>query len=230
MHWAHGPGLSDKFSPPHDRNVMLTHDQIWSGLDALAQRYALSPSGLAKLAGLDPTTFNRSKRFAGASDKPRWPSTESIAKVLEATGASFEEFAALATDRDETGQSIPLLRLDHPDPAFCFDQTGVPTGDAWERAGFPGAAGAALFAIEIVGEAHEPVFREGDRLVAAAGQSVEAGDRVILALENGAIDLGVLDGITARQFDLAGFAPGARVRRYDVARVAWIARILWASQ
>ena len=38
---------------------MLTHAQIWRGIDRLAQRAGLSPSGLARQAGLDPTTFNQ---------------------------------------------------------------------------------------------------------------------------------------------------------------------------
>jgi hypothetical protein len=44
----------------------------------------------------DATSFNKSKRVTGKG-RPRWPTTESIAKVLEATGASFEDFSALAT-------------------------------------------------------------------------------------------------------------------------------------
>ena len=73
---------------------MLTHPQIWRALDALAARHGMSPSGLAKLAGLDPTTFNKSKRGT-VNGKLRWPSTESIAKVLGATGATLEDFVAL---------------------------------------------------------------------------------------------------------------------------------------
>jgi phage repressor protein C with HTH and peptisase S24 domain len=43
---------------------MLTHAQIWSALDRLAERKGISASALAKRAGLDPTTFNRSKRIS----------------------------------------------------------------------------------------------------------------------------------------------------------------------
>ena len=32
---------------------MLTHAQVWTAIDRLAERYALSASGLAKRAGLD---------------------------------------------------------------------------------------------------------------------------------------------------------------------------------
>src|SRR5262245_51339617 len=72
----------------------LTHEWIWRAIDTLAERGGLSPSALARLAGLDPTTFNRSKRLT-PEGRPRWPSTESIAKVLQATGTTLDEFAAL---------------------------------------------------------------------------------------------------------------------------------------
>ena len=81
----------------------LTHTRVWNAIDALARRYSLSPSGLAKRAGLDPTSFNKSKRVTGEG-RPRWPTTESIAKVLQATGAS-------AYALEVTGDSVePLYR------------------------------------------------------------------------------------------------------------------------
>lgn len=73
---------------------MFTHGQIWRAIDRLAERNELSVSGLARKAGLDPTTFNPSKRIA-ADGRPRWPSTESVAKVLETTDTSLEEFFSI---------------------------------------------------------------------------------------------------------------------------------------
>ncbi len=73
---------------------MFSHDQIWAGIDRLALSHGLSPSALARRAGLDPTSLNRSKRFT-REGRPRWPSTSSIAKLLHATGVPLEEFAAL---------------------------------------------------------------------------------------------------------------------------------------
>lgn len=86
----------------------LTHDWIWRAIDALAERRGLTPSGLARLAGLDPTTFNRSKRFT-AEGRPRWPSTESLSKLLEATATSLDEFAAIdiASDRRQAADDAP---------------------------------------------------------------------------------------------------------------------------
>src|ERR1700755_1549463 len=110
---------------------MLTHPQIWRAIDALAARHGMSPSGLAKLAGLDPTTFNKSKRGT-ANGKLRWPSTESLAKVLAATGASLEEFVALtASDgaaRGSRTRPVPLIGLAQAGQAGYFDDAGFPAG------------------------------------------------------------------------------------------------------
>ena len=58
----------------------LSHPRLWAAIDKLAQAQGLSVSGLAKAAGLDPTSFNKSKRVT-AEGRPRWPSTESLARV-----------------------------------------------------------------------------------------------------------------------------------------------------
>ncbi|MDE0702695.1 MAG: helix-turn-helix transcriptional regulator, partial [Rhodospirillaceae bacterium] len=42
---------------------MLTHNDVWDAIDRLAKKYGMSASGLARRAGLDPTTFNKSKRI-----------------------------------------------------------------------------------------------------------------------------------------------------------------------
>ena len=52
----------------------MRHEDVWRAIDTLAAENGLSPSGLARKAGLDPTSFNLSKRRAPAG-KSRWPST-----------------------------------------------------------------------------------------------------------------------------------------------------------
>src|SRR5665213_1263471 len=108
---------------------MLTHLQIWRAIDALALRHNMSPSGLAKLAGLDPTTFNKSKRGT-ANGKRRWPSTESIAKVLTATGASLEDFVALVGEPGGTPRArmVPLIGMAQAGVSGYFDDAGFPAG------------------------------------------------------------------------------------------------------
>ena len=87
---------------------MLTHGQVWGALDRLAERAGLSPSGLARRAGLDPTTFNKSKRIT-SDGRERWPSTESLAKALAATGSSIDTYVQLIGDHGrDVQQSVPL--------------------------------------------------------------------------------------------------------------------------
>src|ERR1700742_4143935 len=100
---------------------MLTHSQIWNAIDRLAARSKLTPSGLAKKAGLDPTTFNKSKRIT-PEGRPRWPSTESIAKSLTATGINVDTFVSLITDRGGAStQAIPLIGLAEAGSGGYFD-------------------------------------------------------------------------------------------------------------
>src|SRR5215475_10443657 len=73
---------------------MLQHADVWRGIDRLAAKHGLSASGLARRAGLDPTAFNPSKRIT-REGRPRWPSTESVAKILTVTGESFSSFVQL---------------------------------------------------------------------------------------------------------------------------------------
>ena len=69
----------------------MNHDQIWHAIELFAHEHGMSCSGLAKRSGLDPTTFNKSKRFS-KYEQPRWPSTGSIAKILNSTGATPQDF------------------------------------------------------------------------------------------------------------------------------------------
>lgn len=70
------------------------NQKLWHAIDQLAANRGLSTSGLARKAGLDPTAFNKSKRQS-RDGRLRWPSTESISRVMTATGVSFSQFAAL---------------------------------------------------------------------------------------------------------------------------------------
>src|ERR1044071_960850 len=111
---------------------MLRHQDIWAAIDRLAAAYGMTASGLARKAGLDPTTFNRSKRIA-ADGRLRWPSTESIAKVLDATGAPLDEFMTFVagTGWSAPRRRIPLLGLAQAGAGGFFDDAGFPIGNGW---------------------------------------------------------------------------------------------------
>ncbi len=108
----------------------LTHDQVWTALDRLAERAGLSASGLAKRSGLDPTTFNKSKRIT-ADGRERWPSTESVSKALAATNSSIDTFVQLIGDSARR----PCSRC------RCSASRRPAAGGHFDEAGFPGRQG-----------------------------------------------------------------------------------------
>src|SRR5262245_63382938 len=104
---------------------MLRHSEIWRALDRLAAKHGLSASGLARRAGLDPTAFNKSKRKS-PTGKPRWPSTESVAKCLAATGESLSGFLALVGERSGVALSrrLPTMVYSKAAGPGAFDEAG----------------------------------------------------------------------------------------------------------
>src|SRR5664279_3720036 len=127
-----------------DEGHMFTHKQVWGAIDTVADRHGFSASGLAKKAGLDPTSFNPSKRN-GPDGRPRWPTMESINRVLDASGASVEEFMDLLTSKKGAPQrlkQIPLLGLAKAGKGGFFADGGFPAGNGWEEIEVPGVTDA----------------------------------------------------------------------------------------
>jgi phage repressor protein C with HTH and peptisase S24 domain len=208
---------------------MLTHDQIWGALDRLAARAGLSPSGLAKRAGLDPTTFNKSKRVT-SDGRERWPSTESIAKALAAAGFSIESFVKLIGDGAGDGRSVPLIGFAQAGHGGYFDDLGLPSGKGWDEIGLPSAEDHHVFALEISGDALLPAYRDGDIILVSPGTAIRRGDRVVVKTKAGEVMVKQLKRRTARALELRSLDPVQAERTLAVSDVAWIARIVWASQ
>ena len=208
----------------------LSHTEIWTAIDALAKRFDMSPSAMAKMAGLDPTSFNRSKRGDGDT-RPRWPSTESLAKVLEATGVGFSEFAALTERvRPPSPRVVPLIGFAQAGADGVFDETGAPIGSSWDEIDFPGSGEDGVYALEIAGDALAPVFRDGDRILVSPSVAPRRGDRVVVKTAGGELLVKELARVTARSVELASLTRDGQDRTLDLGEVVWIARILWASQ
>jgi len=210
---------------------ILTHGQIWAAIDSLGERYGMTPSGLAKKAGLDPTTFNRSKR-ATASGRQRWPSTESIAKVLQATGASLDEFMALVSDVGPGApwRTRPLIALEKAAGDGFFDDAGFATGRGWDEIDLLADADSHSYALEIAGESMEPLYRPGDIVIVSPTAPVRRGDRVVVKTRFGEVIPAELKRLTARTVELHPINPAFPDRVLAREDVNWIARILWASQ
>jgi phage repressor protein C with HTH and peptisase S24 domain len=208
---------------------ILTHSQVWTALDRLAERAGMSPSGLAKRSGLDPTTFNKSKRIT-VNGRERWPSTESVSKALAATNSSIDSFVQLIGDGARSLKSVPLLGLAQAGSGGHFDESGFPTGRGWDEAALPQASDEHAYALEISGDSMKPVYRDGDVIVVSPGTPIRRGDRVVLRASDGEVMVKELKRRTTRTLELASLNPAQTDRTLDAGDVAWIARIVWASQ
>jgi phage repressor protein C with HTH and peptisase S24 domain len=208
---------------------ILTHGQVWMALDRLAERAGMSPSGLAKRSGLDPTTFNKSKRIT-ADGRERWPSTESVSKALAATSSSIDTFVQLIGDGARGLQSVPLLGFAQAGNSGFFDDSGFPSGKGWDETALPSASDEHAYALEISGDSMRPAYRDGDIIVVSPGTPIRRGDRVVVKTTNGEVMVKELKRRTTRTLELQSLNPVHPDRTLDVDNVAWIARIVWASQ
>jgi phage repressor protein C with HTH and peptisase S24 domain len=212
----------------------MKHEDIWRALDTLAAEHGMSPSGLAKRSGLDATTFNPSKRRM-PDGRARWPSTESLAKVLGATGASLETFTALVTGSRAVSSArpprrIPLLGMAQAGQDGFFDDAGFPVGGSWDEVSLPEIGDPHAYALEIAGDSMEPVFRDGDMVVVSPVAPIRRGDRVVAKTLQGEVMAKQLARRSAKRIELKSLNPAHRDRTFDLTEIAWLHRIIWASQ
>lgn len=227
----------------------MRHDDIWRAIDALAAENGLSASGLARRAGLDATAFNPSKRI-GSDGRARWPSTESVAKVLAATGTNFEIFASLVTGapgggggglsrRGDEGaphadrappRRIPLIGFAQAGGEGYFGDGGYPVGGGWDEISVPEVGDQNAYALEISGESMEPVFRDGDIVIVSPGTAIRRGDRVVVRTAKGEVMAKQLKRQSARRIDLLSLNPAHPDHSFDLSEISWMHRIVWASQ
>jgi phage repressor protein C with HTH and peptisase S24 domain len=210
---------------------MLTHAQVWSAIDRLAVRAGLSASGLARRAGLDPTTFNKSKRIT-PQGRARWPSTESIAKALAATGTTVEVFVGLIQGGGGSAavRGVPLLGFAKAGSGGYFDDGGFPAGEGWDEIAFPAADTANVYALKISGQSMAPAYRDGDVIIVSPGTTAHRGDRVVVKTRAGEVMAKELTRTSAKAIELKSLNPEHEDRTIATADVLWVARIVWSSQ
>lgn len=209
----------------------LSHAQIWTAIDRLARREGLSASGLARRAGLDATSFNPSKRFSpGDPPRPRWPSTESLTRILRATGVSLGDFADLTHDAPERRTAIPLLGMAQAGQDGFFDDAGLPVGDGWEQTELPRTRDS-LLSLRITGDSMAPLYREGDRIIVDREASeVRKGDRVVVRTTGGETLAKEVAAQDPHVVTLASVNPAYPPRAVARRDIVWIGRVLWVSQ
>ena len=190
---------------------------------------ACRPRASPSAQGLDPTTFNKSKRIT-ADGRERWPSTESVSKALAATNSSIDTFVQLIGDGARSLQSVPLLGLAQAGSGGYFDDSGFPAGKGWDEVALPPASDEHAYALEISGDSMKPAYRDGDIIVVSPGTPIRRGDRVVVKTTGGEVMVKELKRRTTKTLELQSLNPAHADRTLDADDVAWIARIVWASQ
>ena len=219
---------------------MFSHDDIWVAIDKLASATGYSTSGLAKKAGLDPTAFNRSKRMS-PEGKPRWPSTESLAKILSVTNITMNEFFTYiqtdhilisTTHASPPTKTIPVIGCVQAGAAGYFTDAGYPNGQGWDYVDLPGFApkDESTYALEVSGDSMEPLYRDGDILVVSPESGIRRGDRVIVKTQDGQVMAKELKRQTTSRIELKSLNPAHDDIIFTPQDIEWIARVLWVSQ
>ena len=214
---------------------MLTHDEIWRAIDRLATTFGYSPSGLAKKSGLDPTSFNKSKRY-GPDGKARWPSTESISRILGATGATMADFIALVQDgedRPALSTAIPVIGFAQAGAKGFFDEEGYPQGDSWDEVHCPefqSVNDSDVYALKISGDSMEPLYRKNDILVVSPKSKIRKNDRVVIKTKDGEVMVKELARQNAKEIEIKSINPKHENRIIPAQDISWMARVIWVSQ
>jgi phage repressor protein C with HTH and peptisase S24 domain len=209
---------------------MLTHAQIWNALDRLAARNKLTASGLAKKAGLDPTTFNKSKRIT-PEGRQRWPSTESVAKALAATSTKVDTFVTLITDGVKPMIStVPLIGFAEAGDGGHFDDSGYPVGKGWDEVALSHVTDEQAYALKISGDSMKPTYRPGDIIIVSPSSPIRKGDRIVVKTRDGEVMVKELRRRTNKLIELKSLNAEHRDRSFPVTEIDWMGRILWASQ
>jgi len=212
---------------------MFTHDDIWVAIDRLAKSTGYSTSGLAKKAGLDATAFNRSKRMS-PEGKPRWPSTESLAKILAVTNVTMNEFITYIHVETTTilTKSIPVIGCAQAGESGFFTDAGYPQGEGWDYVDLPGFAPKddTTYALEVSGDSMLPLYRNGDIIVVSPEEQIRKGDRVVVKTMDGQVMAKELIKQTNQKIALKSLNIDHGDITLDPTEIDWIARVLWVSQ
>ena len=208
---------------------MFDHETLWNAIDRLAEKNGLSPSGLAKKAGLSPTLFNPSKRTS--KNRKRWPSTESLAAILKATDSSLETFVSLTNPNKRTEQTLPLLSLAQAAANDTFNaQTGGLQTEKLDMMPLPAGTDKTAFAIEVTGRNFEPAYRDGDKIILSPAEKPRRGDHVCVRTKQGDIHIRVMGLEGAQKIELLAFTHDTAPLTLAKKDILWIHRIIWASK
>jgi phage repressor protein C with HTH and peptisase S24 domain len=213
--------------------IRMRQEDVWRGIDRLADEIGVTPARLARMAGLDQAVFGPTRRLKDNGEL-RWPSMDSLAKVLHVADISLGDFVnyMYGDPASRAGFRLPCLRFGAAGDEH-YDGEGFPTGDAWDRIEFPDLQDPKCFGLVLEDDRASPVYREGDLLVCAPGMSIRRGDRIVYrhGREPGGdgVSVGVLIRQTPFRVDIAA-VDESRAETLAAQDIKWMTRIAWVRQ
>ncbi len=94
----------------------------------------------------------------------------------------------------------------------------------------PAVGDAHAYALQITGDAMEPVFRAGDVVIISPAAPLRRGDRVVVRTRGDEFMAALLLHRSARRLEMRSLNPTRPSRMLSTSELAWIHRIVWASQ
>ena len=173
--------------------------------------------------------------------KPRWPSTESLSKILAVTNVTMTDFMTLievdvltitTTIPNSQMPSIPVIGYAQAGAAGYFDDAGYPQGQGWDAIDLPSLAPVddGAYALEVSGDSMEPLYRKGDVLVVSPSADVRRGDRVVVRTKDGQVMAKELMRKNESSVQLRSLNDAHKMLEFALNDLQWMARILWVSQ
>jgi len=207
----------------------MKYNQIWLAVDKLAKLNNLSTSGLAKKAGLDSTSFNKSKRIR-KDGQQRWPSMESINKILTVCNCDFEDFYKLGTSEEPVIKRniTPFCNITELAEENRLNEKGIVNIKKWSEINFP-EIDSGYIAVEINNNNYAPLYKDGDVIIVNTKCEIRKSDRVIVKNKNN--NTNILEFIR-RTSDSVEFKSinSDKITTIKLFDIEWIKRIIWASQ
>ena len=204
--------------------MSFDHASIWTGIEQVAIRYQLSLAKLAQIAGLNPTAFNSSKRIA-PNGRPRWPSTESVSRALEAVGCSFVDFAIMVESLGQIQPQLPTLGLSEIDLEESFLDNGKPIKNRWRSEPFVATNDPDSYALLIDSDLKAGVLKRGTRLIVSPAASVKPGNLVLIAFTGGLFRFGTVKKQTVHRMEVQSVNEDSRIEEYLLPDIVWYSRI-----
>ena len=207
----------------------MQYEQVWNAVDKLAKMQGLSASGLAKKAGLDATTFNKSKRIR-PDGKKRWPSLDSINKIMEVSGITFEQFySLLETDSAlKFTLSVPFIKFSQLGETPTISNKELVTAE-WNQVRFPDNK-EKLYAIDIDNDRFAPFSRNGTLLIVSKNSEIRRGDRILIMDKDGVVMVKEFIRRTASSLETTDINNNRRESSLTLSDILLVNRIVWASQ